>query len=58
MNLLMVALARKLRPFRDDGGSNSEIRSEGKSGDQEDPGKESQKEPKKEKSSSSVINPS
>jgi hypothetical protein len=39
MNLLMVALARNLRPFRDDGGSNSEIRSEGKSGDQEDSGK-------------------
>jgi hypothetical protein len=31
MNLLMVALARKLRPFGDDGGSNSENRSEGKS---------------------------
>jgi hypothetical protein len=48
MNLLMVALARKLRPFGDDGGSNSEIRSEGKLGDQEDLGKESWKESEKE----------
>jgi hypothetical protein len=31
MNLLMAALEIKLRPFGDDGGSNSEIRSEGKS---------------------------
>jgi hypothetical protein len=32
MSLLMVALASKLRPFREVGGSNSEIRSDGKSG--------------------------
>jgi hypothetical protein len=31
MNLLMVALASKIRPFRDDGGSNSKNRLEGKS---------------------------
>jgi hypothetical protein len=31
MNLLMVALSIKLRPFRDDGGSKSENRLEGKS---------------------------
>ena len=48
MNLLMVALPSKLGIFGDDGGSNSDIISEGKSGDQEDLGKESQKEPKKE----------
>jgi hypothetical protein len=29
--LLIVAIERKLRPFRDDGGSNSEHISEGKS---------------------------
>jgi hypothetical protein len=58
MNLLMVALASKLRPFRDDGGSNSEIRLEGKLGDQEDSGKESWKEYEKEKLSSSAMNPS
>jgi hypothetical protein len=58
MSLLMVALARNLRPFREVGGSNSEIRSDGKLGDNEDPKKESWKEPKKEKLSSSTINPS
>jgi hypothetical protein len=58
MSLLMVALASNLRPFREVGGSNSEIRSDGKSGDNEDLEKESWKEPEKEKSSSSVINPS
>jgi hypothetical protein len=42
----------------DDGGSNSEIRSEGKLGDQEDSGKESWKESEKEQLSSSVVNPS
>jgi hypothetical protein len=31
MNLLMAALARNLEPFGDDGGSNSEIISKGKS---------------------------
>jgi hypothetical protein len=41
MSLLMVALASKLRPFREVGGSNSEIRSDGKLGDNEDPEKES-----------------
>jgi hypothetical protein len=58
MSLLMVALASKLRPFREVGGSNSEIRSDGKLGDNKDPEKESRKEPKKEQSSSSTINPS
>jgi hypothetical protein len=47
MNLLMAALANKLRLFRDDGGSNIEIKSEGKSGDQEDSRKESWKESEK-----------
>jgi hypothetical protein len=58
MSLLMVALASKFRPFREVGGLNSEIRSDGKLGDNEDPEKESWKEPKKEKLSSSTINPS
>jgi hypothetical protein len=57
MNLLMADIARKFEQFRDDGGSNSKIRSEGKLGDQEDPGKDSQKKPEKEKLSSSAINP-
>jgi hypothetical protein len=48
MNLLMETLASKLRPFEDDGGSNSEIRSERKLRDQEDPGNELWKELKKE----------
>jgi hypothetical protein len=47
----MEALESKLRPFEDDGGSNSEVRSEGKLEDNEDLRKESQKEPEKEKSS-------
>jgi hypothetical protein len=51
MNLLMETLASKLRPFGDDGGSNLEIESEGKSGDWEDSGKESRKEYEKEQSS-------
>jgi hypothetical protein len=42
MNLLMADIASNLRPFKDDGGSNSKIRSEGKSGDDEDLVKESQ----------------
>jgi hypothetical protein len=46
MNLVMAALASNLGPFRDDGGSNSENRSEGKLKDREE--KESQKESKKE----------
>jgi hypothetical protein len=58
MNLLMVALSSKLGPFRDDGGSNLENRSEGKLEDQEDSGKESRKESEKEQPSSSVVNPS
>jgi hypothetical protein len=33
MNLLMEALERKVGPFRDDEGSNSKIKSEGKLGD-------------------------
>jgi hypothetical protein len=48
MNLLMVALASKPEPFGDDEGSNSENRSEGKSKDQKNLGKESWKESKKE----------
>jgi hypothetical protein len=43
MNILMEALAIKLKPFRDDGGSNSKIISKGKTRDQEDLGKESWK---------------
>jgi len=39
MALLMEALANKLRPFGEFGGSNSKIRSEGKMGDNEDPKK-------------------
>jgi hypothetical protein len=39
MNLLMEALARNLILFGDDGGSNSEIKSDGKSRDREDLGK-------------------
>jgi hypothetical protein len=54
----MVALARKLRFFKDDGGTNSKIGSEGKSGDHEDSRKESQKESEKQQLISSVINPS
>jgi hypothetical protein len=48
MNLLMLALASKIRLFGDDGGSNSDITSEEKFVDREDPGKESWKEPEKE----------
>jgi hypothetical protein len=58
MNLLMESLSSKLVPLENDGGSNSEIISEGKLGDQEDPRKESWKELEKEQSSSSVFNPS
>jgi hypothetical protein len=54
----MASLASNLRPFRDDGGSNSKIRLEGKLRDWEDSRKESRKESKKEKPSSSVVNPS
>jgi hypothetical protein len=48
MNLFMVTLAIKLRLLGDDGGSNSEIRLEGESGDEEDSRKESWKESEKE----------
>jgi hypothetical protein len=58
MNILMESLASNLGPFRDDGRSNSKIKSEGKSRDREDLGNESRKEPEKEKSSLSAINPS
>jgi hypothetical protein len=37
MNLLMVHLAINLRPFGEFGGSNSEMESKGKLGDNEDP---------------------
>jgi hypothetical protein len=43
MNLLMEAVERNLMPFGDDGGSNSEIGSEGNLGDREESGKESWK---------------
>jgi hypothetical protein len=48
MSLLMAALASKLRPFKEIGGSNSEIGLDKKLGDNEDLEKESWKEPKKE----------
>jgi hypothetical protein len=44
MKLIMKDLASKLLTFKDDGGSNSKIISEGKLGDQEEQGNESQKE--------------
>ena len=43
----MAALASKIGPFGEVGGSNREIILEGKLGDNEDPEKESRKEPKK-----------
>ena len=55
---LMAALARKLIPFREVGGSNLEIRSDGKLGDNEDLEKELWNELDKEQPSSSTINPS
>jgi hypothetical protein len=58
MNLLTADLASKHISFRDHGGSNSKIISEGKLGDHEDLGKESQKKSKKEQPSLSVVNPS
>jgi hypothetical protein len=58
MSLLIMALANKFGLFREVGGLNLEIGSDEKWGDNEDPEKESQKEPKKEQSSSSTINPS
>jgi hypothetical protein len=47
MSLLMASLARNLIPFRELGGSNSEIISEGKLRDNEDLENESWKKPKK-----------
>jgi hypothetical protein len=55
MNLLMVSLASNLESFGDDGGSNLEIRSEGKSRDHEDPKKGSWKEYEKEISQVQVL---
>jgi hypothetical protein len=43
----LEALESKLRPFREVGGSNSEIGLDGKSRDNEDPKRESWKEPEK-----------
>jgi hypothetical protein len=51
MNLLMAALTGKLGSFGDDGDSNSENKSEGKSKYQADSGKELWKESEKEQSS-------
>jgi hypothetical protein len=45
----MATLTRKLQPFRQVGGSNSKIGSNKKSRNNEDPEKESWKEPEKEK---------
>jgi hypothetical protein len=56
MFLLVEALASNLGPFKEIGSSNSEIRSKGKSRDNQDLEKESGKEPEKEKSSFSSIN--
>jgi hypothetical protein len=56
MNLLMEALERKIRPFGDDGGSNSKNKSKDKSKDQEE--NESWKESGKEHLSLSGMNPS
>ena len=47
MSLIMVALANKLGRTREVGVSNSEIRLEGKLGENEDVEKESRKEPRK-----------
>ena len=54
----MTSLERNLRQFQEDGGSNSELKSKGKLGENEDPRNESSKDPKKEKPSSSTITPS
>jgi hypothetical protein len=58
VSLFMEDIARNLRPFKEFEGSNSEIQSDGKPGDNEDLEKELRKEPNKEKSSSNTINPS
>jgi hypothetical protein len=58
MSLLKATLASNLISFREVGGSKSDIRLDGKFGDNEDPKKESWKEYKKERSSSNTIKPS
>jgi hypothetical protein len=58
MSLLMAALVRNLGLFKEVGGLNSKIRSDGKSRDNKDPENESWKELEKEKSSSNTIKPS
>jgi hypothetical protein len=58
MALLITTLSNNLGPFREAKGSNLEISSEGKLGDNEDPKKESRKDPEKEKPISSAITPS
>jgi hypothetical protein len=58
MALLMVALENKFRPFGEVGGSNSEVGSNEKLGDSEDPENELKKEHEKEQPSSSAITPS
>jgi hypothetical protein len=55
MSLLIVALKRKIRPFKEVGGSNYEIISEGKSRDNEDPKNESRKEIEKDQLNLSVV---
>jgi hypothetical protein len=57
MSLLMEALSINIGPFEEDGGSNSYIRSKWKLGENEELEKDLRKEPKKEKPSSSSINP-
>jgi hypothetical protein len=58
MDLLMANLANNFIPFGKVGGSKSEFGSDDKLRDSEDLEKESKKEPKKEKPSSSTITPS
>jgi hypothetical protein len=58
MSLLIEALESKLILFKEVGGTNLEIRLDGKPRDNEDPENESHKEPEREKPSSSSINPS
>jgi hypothetical protein len=57
MALLMADLERNIGPFGEARGSNLEIRSEEKPGENEDPEKELRKECKKENPSSSTITP-
>jgi hypothetical protein len=58
MALLMEAVDNKFRPFREVGSSNSEVVSDEKLGDSEDPKKELKKDLEKEQPSSSAITPS